>query len=113
MLKVLNFKIDNPTVELALAMVEIEIERCAYDGAKGIKVLHGYGSHGQGGAILLELRKKLRLWKRAGEIKDFFAGDRWNMFDEKALELLKSDKSIYGDEDFNKSNPGITIIIVK
>ena len=46
------------------------------------------------------------------KIKDFFGGDRWNMSDHTALEILKSDKTIYNDEDFNKFNPGITIIVV-
>ena len=52
------------------------------------------------------------IWKKQGKIKDFFGGDRWNMSDHTALEILKSDKTIYNDEDFNKFNPGITIIVV-
>lgn len=113
MLKVLNLKEDNPSVEIALAMVEIEIERCKFDGCVAIKVLHGYGSHGKGGKILIELRKKLRVWKKGGFIKDYFAGDKWNIFDKDAFDVLQKDKSICGDVDLNKANPGITLIIVK
>ena len=112
MLEVIDLKKENSTVEYALAIVEIEIERAIFSGTKVIKVLHGYGSHGKGGAILLNLRKALSIWKRQGKIKDFFGGDRWNMSDHTALEILKSDKTIYNDEDFNKFNPGITIIVV-
>ena len=63
MLKVLNLKEDFVSTDQALAMVEIEIERCAFDGCVAIKVLHGYGSHGKGGKILIALRQKLRQWK--------------------------------------------------
>lgn len=113
MLKVLNLKENNPSVEIALADIEIEIERCKFDGCVAIKVLHGYGSHGKGGVILIELRKMLKKWKKNGVIKNYFAGDKWNIFDKDTMDVLQKDKSIFGDEDLNKANPGITLIIVK
>ena len=113
MLKVLNLKEDFVSTDQALAMVEIEIERCAFDGCVAIKVLHGYGSHGKGGKILIALRQKLRQWKRNGFIKNYFAGDKWDVFDKDAWEILQADKSISGDEDLGRANPGITIIAIK
>lgn len=110
MLKFINLKENNATVDYALAVVEIEIECAKREGCVAIKVLHGYGSHGKGGVIAMKLRKQLRLWKKSGFIIDYFGGDNWNIFDEKTLKILKLDKSIYNDEDMNKSNPGITII---
>lgn len=112
MLKIVNLKEFSPTVDYALALVEIEIERAKFDGTVAIKVLHGYGSHGKGGAILLELRKRLRLLKKGGKIKNYISGDKWNIFDKDALDALSRDKTIFGDEDLNKANPGITIIIL-
>ena len=35
------------------------------------------------------------------------------MFDKTTMEILQKDKTIFGDEDLNKANPGITIIYVK
>ena len=112
MLKMINLKEFSPTVDYALAVVEIEIERAKFDGTVAIKVLHGYGSHGKGGAILSALREKLRILKKSGKIKNYFAGDKWNIFDKDALDALNRDKSIFGDEDLNKANPGITIIVL-
>ena len=112
MLKCINLKENSATVDYALAVIEIEIEGAKREGVIAIKVLHGYGSHGKGGAIALELRKQLRLWKNSGLIVDYFGGDNWNMFDKKTLKILELDKSICNDEDMNKSNPGITIIQV-
>ena len=109
-MKTLNLEQGNYTVDHALIMVEIEIENAKREGIVAIKIVHGYGSHGVGGAILLALRKKLLQWKRSGFIKDYFFGDKWNLFDRDAKRILERDKSIFGDKDFYTNNPGITII---
>lgn len=110
MLRLINLKENNPTVDYALAVVEIEIENAAKEGVTVIKVLHGYGSHGKGGAILLALRARLRELKRQGKIKDFFGGEKWGYFTEPTMQILQADKSIGLDEDLGKANPGITLI---
>ena len=112
MLKFTNLKEGSPSVDYALAIVEMEIESGQKEDVTAIKVLHGYGSHGRGGAICFEMRKLLAKLKKQGKIKDFFGGDDWNLFNEKTLSLLNRDKSISGDEDLNRSNAGITIIVI-
>lgn len=109
-MKTLNLEKGNYSVDHALAMIEIEIEAAKKEGQVAIKVVHGYGSHGVGGAILLALRPRLVQWKRMGLIQNFFYGDKWNLFDADTQRILQRDKSIYGDKDFYCSNPGITII---
>lgn len=111
-MKTLNLEKDNYTVDHALAMIEIEVEHAKKAGEVAIKVVHGYGSHGVGGAILLALRPVLVKWKRTGFIKNYFFGDKWNLFDLDTQRILQKDKSIYGDRDFYTNNPGITIIEV-
>ena len=112
MLKFVNLKEGRPSVEYALSIVEMEIENGKNEGASAIKVLHGYGSHGKGGVICFELRKLLSALKKQGKIKDFFGGDDWNLFNDKTTELLNRDKDIVGDCDLNKTNGGITIIVL-
>ena len=109
-MKYLNLKENSATVDYALAILEIEVESAKKSGEKVIKVLHGYGSHGRGGAISIAVRKQLRIWKKSGTIKDYFGGESWNMFNEKTLKILQMDKTIFNDEDLNNANPGITII---
>ena len=111
-MRCINLKENGATVDYALAVLEIEIESAKKSGEIAIKVLHGYGSHGKGGVILIALRKQLRAWQKSGFIKDYFSGDHWNMFDKKTLNILQNDKTIFNDEDLNKSNPGISIIQV-
>lgn len=110
MLKFVNLKENECTVDYALAIIEIEIESAKREGIVAIKVLHGYGSHGKGGAIAVALRHQLGIWKRSGFIVDFFGGDKWNLFDKSTQAILSCDKSIYNDEDMGKANPGITIV---
>lgn len=109
-MKTLNLESEGYTVEHAIAMVEIEIDHSRKEGAVALKIVHGYGSHGRGGAILIALRKKLVSWKRSGFVKNYFYGDKWNLFDKDTRRILEKDKSIFGDEDFYTNNPGITII---
>lgn len=111
-LKIIDLKRENCSVDYALAIVELEVESAKREGICAVKVLHGYGSHGKGGAILVNLRKLLLQWKKSGFIRDYFGGDKWNMFDKTTLEILMKDKTIYGDEDMNRANPGITIIYI-
>jgi hypothetical protein len=110
MLKFVNIKEDSATVEYAINKLEIEIENAKNENITAIKVLHGYGSHGRGGAIFKMLKLKLEQWKRSKFIKNYFFGDKWNIFDQNTLMILTKDKTIYNDEDLNKANPGITII---
>lgn len=112
MLKFVSLKQDGFTVEYSLAVVEIEIESAKREGCVAMKVLHGYGSHGRGGVIAVALKKQLRMWKNQGFIKDYFSGDKWNIFEKETMDLLMKDKSIYNDEDINHNNPGITIIVL-
>lgn len=110
---VINLKENSPPLDLALAQIEIEIEQASFAGEKVLKILHGYGSHGRGGIILIESRKLLSNMKKQGRIQDFFFGDRWNIFDERTKRLIMQTKTLADDEDLNKNNPGITIVVLK
>ncbi|MBO5394789.1 MAG: hypothetical protein J6A28_02665 [Clostridia bacterium] len=110
MLRLINLKEGEHNVESAIATVEIEIENAKREGLVALKILHGYGSHGKGGAIMLQLRKVLLMWKKQGFIVDYFGGDKWSLFNKQSQEILNADKSIYGDCDIDHGNPGITII---
>lgn len=112
-MKFIDLKKENCPVDYALVLVEMEIESAIREGEVVIKVLHGYGSHGRGGAILVALRQMLNVYKKQKRIIDYFGGDRWNIFDKGTLEILNKDKTIYNDEDMGKANPGITIIVLK
>ncbi len=111
MLKEINLK-DVGSVNASIAITKMEIDSASRDGVTVLKLLHGYGSHGYGGVILKEVRRELAYLKRLHKIKDFFNGDKWNIFNEEIIEILNKDKSIVGDCDLNRRNPGITIVVI-
>lgn len=113
MLKFVNLKEEGYTVEYALTILEIEIEGAKREGLSGMKLLHGYGSHGKGGVIAQAVKRQLSLWKRQGFIVDYFGGDKWDLFDRNTQRILNLDKSIYNDQDLGHANPGITIVQIK
>ena len=109
---VINIKEDSPTVELALANLEIHIELMKKAGGKVVKIIHGYGSHGVGGAICNAVRKYCFDKKNKNKIKDVILGDEWDISSKKTQDILKMCPSYYGDEDLNHHNCGITIIVL-
>ncbi len=112
MLKKLNLKDFECSKEDACALLEIEIEMAKKEKCSVLKIVHGYGSSGKGGVILKEIRNNLFYLKRTKNIKDYFSGNEWTLSCLKTQEILKKNKYIYNDEDLNKNNPGITVIII-
>ena len=112
MIRFIDLKKENASVDYAIAIVALEIENARTCEDKIIKVLHGYGSHGRGGTILIELRKYLKDLKSRNKIKDFFSGDKWSIFNKEIFTYFENDKSMLNDCDLGKNNPGITLIIL-
>lgn len=108
----INLKEFNQTEFQAIKELEIFLELCKKAHVKAIKVIHGYGSHGVGGAICKAVLNFARHLQRTKQIKFFITGNEWNLTHEKALQIIYACKDSYGDEDLNKSNPGITILFL-
>ena len=51
MIKVINIKDNNPTVDYALCVLDTELKNAKLEGTQVVIVVHGYGSHGTGGEI--------------------------------------------------------------
>ena len=112
MYKEYNVKQFNPSVEEAIGLIEIEIEKCKKEGIKVLKVIHGYGSNGVGGAISVAIKNKLHNWQKQKLITDYIFGSNWNAYNQKAKDILFKNPSIPPDNDFNHGNMGITILIL-
>lgn len=110
-MKTLNLKECGAGKEDAVILLEMFIESSKQEKETVVKVLHGYGSHGVGGVLFSAIRERLSFLKRHGKIKDYFGGGKWNLLDSETVNALLKDKSCL-DDDLNKSNPGITIIIL-
>lgn len=108
---VINLKENNATVELALANLEIEIEIAVKCKKTALKIIHGYGSHGTGGAIFLAVRKYLKKLLTKNVISEILTGSQWTLQNETAMKLIYQSPEWATDEDLNHANPGITMII--
>ena len=110
-MKTYNLKEVGASREDSVILLEMFIDQAKLEKESIIKILHGYGSHGVGGVLFTAVREKLEVLKRQGKIKDYFGGGKWNLLDHETIEALLNDKSVI-DEDLNKSNPGITIVLL-
>ena len=113
MVRTFNVEAGLPTVDEARRIVIQEIKRAKNAGIRVLKVIHGYGSSGKGGALCLGLRKSFRLRKKEGVIKDFIAGEDFTIFDETVLNLLEAVPELRGDVDLGATNEGVTILWLK
>ena len=91
-------------------MVIEEIKRAKRDKVRVLKVIHGYGSTGRGGALHVGLRKSFGLRKKEGVIKDAFAGEDFSIFNDAVLAMLEAVPEMRGDPDLNATNEGVTVL---
>jgi hypothetical protein len=99
-----------PTLDEARRLVAAEIKKARREGVKVLKVIHGYGSSGKGGALCFGLRKSFGLRKKEGVIKDFIRGEDFTIFNDAVLDLLDAVPELRGDPDLGSTNEGVTII---
>lgn len=107
-----NLKENNPTVEIAIANLEIEIERGQKYGVKAIKFIHGYGSHGVGGTIRMAVKQYLKSALKTRKIKGVISGLEWTIACDKTFNLLEICPESAYDCDLNSGNLGITIVVL-
>ena len=108
-----NIERDMPTVDEARRLVIAEIKQAKRDGVRVLKVIHGYGSSGKGGALCTGLRKSFGLRKKEGVIRDFIPGEEFSIFNETALNLVETVPELRGDPDLEATNEGITVLWLK
>ncbi len=108
-----NVEAGMPILDEARRLVASEIKRATREGVRALKVIHGYGSSGKGGALCVGLRKSFRLRKKEGAIKEFVAGEEFTIFNETVLALLEAVPELRGDPDLGATNEGITILWLK
>lgn len=108
-----NVEAGLPTLDEARRLVIDEIKRAKSARARVLKVIHGYGSSGKGGALCVGLRKSFGLRKKERVIRDFIAGEDFTIFNDTVLVLLEAVPELRGDPDLGATNEGVTILWLK
>jgi len=111
-LREVNIKSDMPTVDDAIKRITYNIRNAGSFGVTAIKLIHGYGSTGKGGAIRTEARKYLEREKKRGLIKDYITGEEFSIFNTATLNAFQACDGLRGDSDLERHNNGITVIVL-
>jgi hypothetical protein len=109
--KTLNIEANMPTVEEARQTLLVEVKQAKQSGVKALKIIHGYGSSGKGGALRGALRSSLLRRKKEGLVTRVIFGEKWSVFEEDARYAIECCPELRGDRDLNRSNEGITLAI--
>jgi len=110
-IKVVDLEKGMPTVEQARLRMQYELQLARKDGYEAVKLIHGYGSSGAGGALRTELQKELHRAMQSGAIQAFIAGENWRISDSSTWKLLKEFPEWRKDADLGGKNKGISVVI--
>jgi len=110
--KIINIKNNLPTVEEARKMLINELDKAINEHFTYVKIIHGYGSNGVGGAIGKAIVKSLKYRKTEGKVLDYISGDRFETFNPYCQKMLDKYPYLHQDKDYNNKNFGITIAIL-
>ena len=111
-IKTVNLKADRPSVQLALTRLDREIALARGENCAILKLVHGYGSTGEGGDIRIAVQKRLREMADAGEITACIFGENWSKTDDETWRILRAREDLKRDPDLGRQNLGISIVIL-
>ena len=109
---VVNLEAGMPTVMTAKSLLSQALRTAHANRTHLLKLIHGYGSSGKGGAIRSAVRRELVERKRAGQIVAFIPGEDFSPFNEDARMALSRYPELSKDRDYSRQNHGITIVVV-
>ncbi len=111
-IKVVNLKSNMPLVRDALLRLDRELGLARQEKALLLKLIHGYGSSGEGGEIRLAVQNRLLEMVQNGQIHGCIFGENWSRSDDAAWKLLQLHSELKNDWDLGRGNRGITIVVL-
>lgn len=109
---IINLEYKLPTVAQARVRLDEAFRVAKSQRQKVLKLIHGYGSSGKGGAIKKDVEAYLREKKSKGTILEFVSGEDFSPFNVSTRSMLAIHPSLSKDHDYAKGNAGITIVVV-
>ena len=107
-----NLKDGMPPAKVAVHRMLSALELARKTRILSVKLIHGYGSTGKGGKIRGAVRRELREMKAAGKIREYVPGELFSPFEPAGLHAITICFEVTCDEDYQKCNPGITVVIL-
>ncbi len=112
MIRVINIKKDFPNTDYAMFLIDQEIKYCKAVGSKAFVIIHGYGSHGRGGAIKEAVKLYLPELKKKKVIKDYVFGENWGDINPSKINMCKICPELILHENLQVLNPGVSIVLI-
>ena len=109
-LRSINLEAGFPSVDDARRRLLAEMESARRAGVRVLKVIHGWGSSGEGGKLGPAIRKSLRLRVKEGRAALVLPGEFFSSDTNEGRDLVRRYPSLRSDRDFNRANPGITLV---
>ncbi|MDD3194083.1 MAG: hypothetical protein PHE47_09640 [Oscillospiraceae bacterium] len=110
--QVVNLEAGMPTVDMARIHLNMALRSAKANRTKALKLIHGYGSSGKGGAIRADVLAQLAQKKRMGQIQEFVRGEDFSPFDSGARVIVAACPSLTRDADYSRANHGITMVLL-
>ena len=108
-----NLELGRPTVAVARQNLLHQLRMAKAAGCMVVKLIHGYGSSGTGGAIRMDVRRLLAEKKAAGQIRAFVPGEDFSPFHADARAMMDACADIRKDPDVARQNHGVTFVLLK
>ena len=108
----IDVKSDMQTCLIARAELLNEIDACKLGGFTVLKVIHGYGSHGVGGAIKKEIHQTLKQLKNQKKITDYIPCEKWTPSNPLRKKAIEFSNELLADSDLRILNNGVTIVLI-
>ena len=106
-----NLEEGRPYVEEALRHMDRRLYEARKDGISVVRLIHGYGSSGTGGAIKQGVRTELAIALRLGTIKQYVGGEDYHHA-EVGRQLRSRFPELKDCLRTDQGNPGITLVEV-
>lgn len=110
---VVNLESGMPTVESACIQLRQSLVTARARRVRVVKLIHGYGSSGRGGAIKAAVRRELAQRKQSGQIKEYVPGEEFSPFYDNARRAVDMAPELRKDGDYTRTNQGITIVVLQ
>lgn len=89
------------------------INMAAYKGEDVLCVIHGYGSTGEGGRIASMVRTEATRAHAAGQLMGWVPGEELGTRSQRVRELERRLPALANLERWRRSNPGVTLLIIR
>jgi hypothetical protein len=107
-----NVEAGMPSVDEGIKRLDGELRRAKQSGVRVVRVIHGWGSTGTGGALHDACRAFLKRKLATRQIANVIYGEDYSRTTNAGRELMDRCPELRGSERSDSQNPGITFVVL-